>query len=367
MLATSVAHAQTFKPTQPEGYFFVGGKFETINNRVLMTGQMYVEYRAPKKIKHRYPVVMVHGTAQTGSNFTGTPDGRAGWAQHFVDQGFAVYIVDQVGRGRSGDNPDAYGAYTRFPATALEERFTGTENFKLWPQAKLHTQWPGGPGIRGNAAFDQFYASQVAYIASAGKTEEVMTPAMIALLQKVGPSILLTHSQASVFGFAMSDQKPDLVKAHIAVEPNGPPFFDVVFKGGDTWWETSGKERARAHGVTRLPLAFEPAVKAPEDLQVVQEDKARSDGHIRCWLQAEPVRKLPNIAKVPTVVVTGEASFRATYDDCTTAFLTQAGVKTDRIALGEISIRGNGHMMMLEKNNRDIAQAMIKWIRQRIR
>jgi hypothetical protein len=34
----------------------------------------------------------------------------------------------------------------RFSASQLEQRFTAPANFKLWPQAMLHTQWPGeGP------------------------------------------------------------------------------------------------------------------------------------------------------------------------------------------------------------------------------
>ena len=44
---------------------------------------------------------MVHGGSQTGTNFTGTPDGREGWAQYFVRRGYAVYVVDGVARGRS--------------------------------------------------------------------------------------------------------------------------------------------------------------------------------------------------------------------------------------------------------------------------
>ena len=44
-------------------------------------GHIYVEYMIPQRLRHRYPVVMVHGGSQTGTNFTGTPDGRDGWAQ----------------------------------------------------------------------------------------------------------------------------------------------------------------------------------------------------------------------------------------------------------------------------------------------
>ncbi len=65
---------------------------------------------------------------------------------------------------------------------------------------------------------------------------------------------------------------------------------------------------------------------------------------------------------MPAVIVTGEASFRATMDNCTAAFLTQAGAKPDRLALADHGIRGNGHMMMLEANNQQVADAIIDWI-----
>src|SRR5438874_11629376 len=92
-----------------QGYFFVGGKYSTVNDRQVMTGQLYVEFQIPTKQTHPYPIVMVHGLGQTGSNFTGTPDGREGWAQFFLKQGYAVYVVDQPGRGKAAYDADRYG------------------------------------------------------------------------------------------------------------------------------------------------------------------------------------------------------------------------------------------------------------------
>ena len=356
-----------FRPTQPAGYFFVGGHYQAAKDKTVAAGQMFVEYRAPAQITQPYPIVLVHGTAQTGTNFLGTPDGRPGWADRFAAKGFATYVIDQVGRGRAGGDAEAYGPYARLPVEDLETVFTGQERSTLYPQAKLHTQWPGEPGVRGNAAFDQFYLSQVPYIASALKSEELVDPALIALLEKIGPAILLTHSQAGVFGWAVSDQRPDLVKAHVAVEPNGPTFYDIRFKGGTDWYERVSEARARPYGITRVPLHFEPPVSSPADLTVVQADTPARPDQIRCWLQAAPARTLPNLAKVPAVIVTAEASFRATMDDCTAAFLTQAGAKPDRLALAEHGIRGNGHMMMLESNSDQVADAIIGWIEQRTR
>jgi pimeloyl-ACP methyl ester carboxylesterase len=89
-----------------QGYIYAGGKYVDGKDGKYMLGQAYVEYQIPQKKTHPYPIVMIHGGGQNGSNFTGTPDGREGWAQYFLRQGYAVYVVDQVGRGRSPLHPD---------------------------------------------------------------------------------------------------------------------------------------------------------------------------------------------------------------------------------------------------------------------
>src|SRR6476660_5162895 len=86
------------------GYFFVGGQYVESKTGPLMERQSYVEFFMPAQRTRPYPIVMIHGAAQTGSNFTGTPDGRKGWAQYFVERGYVVYIVDQPARGRSPYN-----------------------------------------------------------------------------------------------------------------------------------------------------------------------------------------------------------------------------------------------------------------------
>ncbi|MGH1590083.1 alpha/beta hydrolase [Methylobacterium phyllosphaerae] len=368
------AQPPTAVPAEPvtrAGYAYIGGRYQKLGDKTVMVGQMFVQSRTPARITQPYPVVMVHGLAQTGVNYLATADGRPGWVQRFVEKGYQVYVVDQVGRGRSGTNPEVYGPYDRLGTRSLERTHTAPEVYDLYPQAKLHTRWPGGAGVQGNAAFDQFFASQVPFLANSQQTEELVDPALTALLEKIGPAILLTHGQAALFGWAVSDARPDLVKAHVAVEPNGPPFFDVQFRGGKDFWEKTGDGRARAYGLTRMPLTFDPPVKAPEDLAVAQQAKGSDgkavDGRIRCWLQGEPARTLPNLAKVPTVVVTAEASFHATYDECTIAFLAQAGAKPDVIRLADRDLHGNGHMMMLETNSDAVADVLAGWLAGRLR
>jgi hypothetical protein len=70
-------------------------------------------------------------------------------------------LAGQSARGRSAWQPQVDGAVKSIPVAVIENLFTAPEDGDGWPQAKLHTQWPGG-GHAGDPIFDQFYASQVA-------------------------------------------------------------------------------------------------------------------------------------------------------------------------------------------------------------
>src|SRR5579862_8448393 len=208
-----------------QGYFFVAGKYGQTRDGQTMSGQMFVQFQIPQNRRHRYPVVMWHGGGQTATNFLMTPDGRPGWADYFLREGYTVYVVDQPGRARSGYFTDAYGPTRRPNAAAMSERFTAPELTKLYPQATMHMQWPG-KGVAGDPVFDQFFASQVEDMSDLVALEDLNRNAGIALLEKIGPAILLTHSQSGPFGWEIADSRPQLVKGVVAIEPNGPPFYE---------------------------------------------------------------------------------------------------------------------------------------------
>jgi pimeloyl-ACP methyl ester carboxylesterase len=343
-----------------QGYLFAGGKYSAGRNGQTMSGQLYAEFQIPSKRTHPWPIVMIHGGSQSGTNFTGTPDGREGWAQFFLRRGYAVYVVDQPGRGRSAYEADLYGAAARVNLENTQRRFAAPERYNLWPQAHLHTQWPG-TGAPGDAVFDQFYASQMPSIANFTLQQVLNRDAIVALLEKIGPAILLTHSQSGAFGWPVADGRPDLVKAIVAVEPNGPPFFDVENVPAPGWFRDSAS-RTRPWGITADPLSYSPPAANASDLSIVQQEKPDGSDVSRCWLQTAPARQLPNLQKVPILILTGEASYHAPYDHCTVKYLEQAGVHLTWIKLGEAGIHGNGHMMMLEKNNLEIADVMFRWL-----
>jgi pimeloyl-ACP methyl ester carboxylesterase len=356
----SPARAEEPLAIAKQGYFFVGGKYSTAGDKQVMNGQIYVEYQIPKKRTQTYPLVIVPGAAQTATNFNGTPDGREGWTQHFLRRGYAVYIVEQPGRGRSSYQPDTDGTQAYPEVLRVQQRFTAPEKFNLWPQARLHTQWPG-TGTAGDPNFDQFFASQVPFVQNAEVIQALNRDALAALIDKLGPVILMTHSQSGAYGWEAVDQRPGMVKVLIQAEPSAPPVHDVEFLGAPEWFRDGA--RTRTWGLTAIPITYAPPAKDASELAFERQEKADGPDLARCWLQKEPVRQLPNLQKLPIAIVTGEASFHGPYEHCVVKFLEQAGVHPTWLNLGAMGIHGNGHMMMLEKNSDQIADVIEKWVR----
>jgi hypothetical protein len=74
-------------------YFYVGGEYVAQGNSTIAHGQIYVEHLAPENIVHNEPIVMIHGRGMSGTNFLNTPDGRLGWADYFLSEGFEVSFL----------------------------------------------------------------------------------------------------------------------------------------------------------------------------------------------------------------------------------------------------------------------------------
>ena len=336
------------------GYFYVGGKYVGEPGKEIMQGQIYVEVLAPKDVHRPYPLVLIHGAAQTATNWMGTPDGRKGWAEYFVEQGYVVYMIDQPMRGRSAYHPGD-GKTRMFTAANEEFQFTAIETAGSWPQAKKHTQWPGdGPnkGRKGDPAFDAFYATQVETVLDVEETQRRSQDAGAALLDKIGPAIVLTHSQSGTYGWLIADARPSLVKAVVAIEPSGPPFEATII----------GTGKARAWGPTDIAITYDPPVKEPSEIAVEQQAEADGPDLFRCWMQKGAPRQLVNLKNTPVMIMAAEASYHQAYDHCTSKYLAQAGVKNEYIRLQDKGIHGNGHMVMIEKNNLDIAKVIDDWV-----
>jgi pimeloyl-ACP methyl ester carboxylesterase len=364
---------------------------ETARGAFVGGQQMYVEYMIPSQVRHPFPVVLVHGGGGQGTDWMGTPDGRPGWFQYLVKEGFKVYVVDRPGHGRSPLHPELHGGFAAQSAVLenIAGRFTPpSANPAASPNEyqKNHTQWPG-KGDVGSIDLDQLVAGQggsyVQQAAAAGRQgggagRQGGAPAAAPgsgsgrgaipvaanaqpaaalnvqhlawrqagadLLDKIGPSIIMTHSAGGPFGLLVAEARPNLVKATVIIEGAGSGF------GGANRW-----------GMSSIPVTYEPPVSDPADIRT-QWVANPEPGVAGYFLQAEPVRRLPNLRNTKVVFVTADSSFASPGNPGGVAFLKQAGVQAEELRLGGIGIKGNGHMMMVEKNSRQVLQPIIDWM-----
>ena len=338
-----------------QNWFYVGGQLLQIHGETVMHGQMYVEEQIPDPAT-ALPMVLVHGLLRTGTDWTGTADGRPGWRDVFLDAGHPVYVVDQPGRGRSAYHhrldPDQ-----RIPtAERAAARWTAPDP-AAWPQAALHTQWPGG-GRAGDHVFDQFLAAAHPSIADMAQAEASLVAALLGLLERIGPAVVITHSQSGPAGWRLADQRPDLVRALVAIEPSGPPYERSPPPSGPL-----REAVERPWGITDHPLTFDPPVNDAAELgTLVLEPPERPELWPCIRADGRRPRRLRNLTRVPLLVVTAEASYHAAYDHCTVGFLRRYGAEVTHLRLEDAGIRGNGHMLMQEANSHDIAVLVAKRI-----
>jgi pimeloyl-ACP methyl ester carboxylesterase len=318
-----------------------------------MVNQIYVEKLTPVNATQVYPILFIHGAGQTATNFMETPDGRPGWASFFLDHGYTVYLSDQPSRGCSPWNP-SIGTITTTDTASIERLFTAVSSHNLWPQSRLHTQWPG-TGKVGDVVFDAFYASQVQQQANDLISEAQNAKAYTALLDKINTSHVITHSQGGPYGWRVGDNRPHLVKSIVALEPGGPPFISRIIRSGP----------ARPWGITELEVSYEPSAGFNATLLETTAIPAKDANHTKCIMQVEPAKILKKLAQVPVLMITAEASYHASYDYCTAMYLRQAGVEVEHAELGKKGIHGNGHMFFMEKNNVEIAELVLQWLQKR--
>jgi len=274
------------------------------------TEQMYVQWMKLVSPSGRYPILMIHGGGLTGVTWETKPDGNPGWQSYFLKAGYDVYVADAVERGRA--------SWSRYPEIFKGEPFFRTkkeawELFRIGPRDSYATEppkrtaWPDTQFPVG--AFDQFMKQGVPRWA----TNDVATQrAYDALVRKICPCVIIVHSQGGNFAFNAALRAPDKIRAIAAIEPSGAP---------------------------------DPAKTDLGPLKAVP--------HLFVWgdhLDAHDLwRKItPAIAR---------------YRDG----LLAAGSSVTEIRLPERGMKGNSHMMMMDRNSDEIAGMVKTWLDQAAR
>ncbi|WP_322101910.1 alpha/beta hydrolase [Paraburkholderia sp. J41] len=312
--------------TVRRGHFWIPGDRVEHDGRTYQRGPMYVEWEAPETVTRPYPVVLMHGGGFQGTEWFDTPDGRPGWAQRFVEAGYAVLVIDRPGHGRSPFHVLTLGDMG--PAFSYE----GGQHIYFPGDDERHTEWPFASDDA--KAMDEFIAGYGPLPADLALSQTLDSDRTATLLDRIGPAILITHSASGPDGWLVADRRPTLVKAIAAIEPMGPPFADIPNIGPMIW------------GPVAAPLRFEPPVA---DAAAVRN---AAPGSLR----------LPSLVGLPILIVTAEASAFAAASPPTADFLNAAGASAELLHLPDHGVHGNGHGLIYEKNSDDALAPVLKWL-----
>lgn len=307
--------------TARRGQFWIPGERVAAGGVTVQRAPMFVQWEAPPVVTRPYPLVLVHGGGGQGTDWTGTPDGRPGWATRFVEAGFAVYVVDRCGHGRSPYHPDVVAAMgAPFPYEAARALFLPEE------RRGEQVQW-----TYGEAEVDQLLCPMGPLPADLAESQRMDADRLGRLLDLTGPAVLVTHSAGGPVGWLAADARPDAVVAIVAVEPVGPAFAEIPGMGSLDW------------GLTSAPIAYDPPVSDPAEVR-------------------EGMR-IPALAGKPVVVVTGGASAFADFAPQVVDFLRDTGADAARLHLPDHGVKGNGHGLIFEANSDETVRPVIDWIR----
>ena len=307
------------------GSFHVGGHTETLSglpskeivfspgappikvdpNGEFEVEQMYVQFVKQAQPKSKLPLLLWHGGGLSGVTWETKPDGKPGWQQFFLNAGYDVYVSDAVERGRA--------SWARYPEIFRSEPFfrpkkEGWELFRIGDTDSYATDPAKRTALPGTqfpiAAFDQFSKQA---IPRWGTNDSATQAAYDAYVEKACPCVIVVHSQGGNFAFNAALRYPDKIKALVAVEASGSPNPDTT-------------DFAKIKGVPML------------------------------WVWGDNLDKFPFWQRI----VAQQEKFRSN--------LVKAGGTGDRILLPEVGIRGNSHMLMMDRNSDQVADLIDQWL-----
>lgn len=204
----------TFDPIKHGAYQPVNPPTE---GQTLHGDHAYVFYQVPVNPR-KLPLVFWHGHGQFTKTWETTPDGREGFQTIFLRRRFPVYLVDQPRRGHGGRSTEP----VNLVPVPDDQLWFGIFRFGIWPDL-----YPGVQFSKDPEALNQFFRQGAPNMGP--YNVEVNTDAVSALFDKIGPGILVTHSQSGGLGWRTALKNAN-IKAIVSYEPGG----DFVFPEGET-------------------------------------------------------------------------------------------------------------------------------------
>lgn len=325
-----------------QGSFFVGGRqvsaagtfdpsglpYPAGAGQTFWIDQMYVQYQIPLNAR-KLPLVMVHGGGGTGRVWETTPDGREGFQTIFLRRGFPVYIVDSPRGGRSG-----FPSFTG-PMGQLDDKqqivpgttFTpGREH--AWSRWRLGPKFPEVFPVQAFPmhAVEEFLQHIRPVVSD---DPDVISAGLVALLDRIGPAVLVTHSASGVYGWLAGARSPN-VKGIVSYEPG------FVFPQGEVPPPIPLYKETQEAGAPIDPQEFANLAQVP--IQVIYGDN----------IPTQPI---------PDLCADGRRAQVLTAPMFTDA-LNRRGGKASWLLLPDVGLRGNSHFMFSDLNNVEVADLL---------
>jgi hypothetical protein len=309
---------------QEQGSFAVGGTLITdAEGRTLHGDHAYVFYQVPTSAR-KLPLVLWHGAGQFSKTWETTPDGREGFQTIFLRRRFAAYVVDQPRRGDAGRSTQPI----TITPTPDEQVWFNQFRIGIWPNYFPDVQFSRDP-----EALNQYFRQMTP---NTGPFDmRVISDAGAALFNKIGPGILVTHSQGGGPGW-LTAIKSRNVRAIVAYEPGSNFMFPEgevpapMRSAGDTL-EAVGLPLSQFMQLTKIPIVIYYGDNIPEQpVAAPNQDSWRTRlAMARLWAEAVNRRR-------------GDVTV---------------------VHLPEIGIRGNTHFAFSDLNNLAVADLLSKFLR----
>jgi hypothetical protein len=321
---------------QEQGSFAVGGTViraagafdpfkPTAEGQTLHGDHAYSFYQIPLNAR-KLPLVLWHGAGQFSKTWETTPDGREGFQNLFLRRGFGVYLIDQPRRGNAGRSTQPI----TITPTPDEQTWFNIFRVGIWPN-----YFPGVQFSRDPEALNQYFRQMTP---NTGPFDvEVISDAVSALFNKIGPGILVTHSQGGGPGWVTA-MKNRNVRAVVSYEPgsgfvfpNGEVPPPMPSSGGTL--EAVGVPLPEFMLLTKIPIIIFYGDNIPERPMVVpSQDQWRVRlAMARLWADA----------------------------------VNRRGGDATVVHLPQIGIRGNTHFPFSDLNNIEIADLLSKFLAQK--
>ncbi len=179
--------------------------------------QSYVQFFIPQERQFQLPVLLVHGGGMTGACWETTPDGRMGWQESLLRRGVATYTIDTVERGRAGFS-SLPGTWQGHPLQRSAQEAWSL--FRIGAAGDFASRTPFEGAQFPAGFFDELMRRGVPRWLT--NTEAQLT-ALEEAVRRIGPCLLIGHSQGGGQVMAVADRVPDLVQACVLLEPHGAP------------------------------------------------------------------------------------------------------------------------------------------------